>query len=108
MIENEERQYPTGGIYREIDPPRRLAFSWGAVDGWPALDPDRLDEAPLVTITLNELPDGATEMVFEVSFADELDEAGIRRWLATGMVEGWTMTLDRLTDATIAGQPAIR
>ena len=28
MLEADGRTYPAGGIYREIDPPHRLAFSW--------------------------------------------------------------------------------
>ena len=56
MVENPDRAYVTGGIYREIDPPESLAFSWGAVGGWPDIDPDRLDDAPLVTVTLRTVP----------------------------------------------------
>lgn len=28
MLEADGRTYPAQGVYREIDPPRRLAFSW--------------------------------------------------------------------------------
>ena len=31
MIENEDKAYVTGGIYREIVPPEKLVFTWGAV-----------------------------------------------------------------------------
>src|SRR3954453_9409483 len=44
MIENEGKPYMTGGIYREIVPSEKIVFSWGAVDGWPAIDPNMLDD----------------------------------------------------------------
>ncbi|GAA2092667.1 SRPBCC domain-containing protein [Microlunatus panaciterrae] len=95
MIEDENRSYMTGGIYHEIVPPEKLVFSFGAIDGWPQLDPSNLDDAPLVTITLDEM-NGATEMVLQVAFADRLTDDRVREWLATGMTEGWNITLDRL------------
>jgi uncharacterized protein YndB with AHSA1/START domain len=95
MIENADTSYSTGGLYREIAPPERLVFTFGAVGGWPPLDLDDHDGNPVVTITLNEIGDG-TEMVFHVGFADHLTEERIQRWLDTGMAGGWAMTLDRL------------
>jgi uncharacterized protein YndB with AHSA1/START domain len=95
MVENEERSYTTGGIYQEIVPPEKLVFTWGAVDGWPLIDPARLDEAPRVTVTFNDL-DGKTEMILHVGFSDHLTEERVREWLSTGMVGGWNETLDRL------------
>ncbi len=86
MVESEERSYTTGGIYREIVPPEKLVFTWGAVDGWPEVDPARLDDAPVVTVLLKD--EGATtEMTFEVRFPDQFSEE---------MVRGWCDTLDRL------------
>jgi hypothetical protein len=35
-----------------------LVFAWGAVDGWPELDPARLDDNPLVTVTLAPAGEG--------------------------------------------------
>ena len=96
MVENEEKSYLTGGIYREIVAPEKLAFAWGAVGGWPALDADRLDEAPVVTIFLNDV-DGGTEMVLHVRLADHLTETEVRDWFALGIRQGWDMTLDRLS-----------
>jgi uncharacterized protein YndB with AHSA1/START domain len=95
LVENQDRSYMTGGIYREIVVPGKLVFTWGAVDGWPEIDPSQPDEAPVVTVILNDLG-GATEMVFHLGFADTLTEDRVRDWLATGMFEGWNDTLDRL------------
>ncbi|MEO6712324.1 MAG: SRPBCC domain-containing protein [Mycobacteriales bacterium] len=92
----EATSYMTGGIYREIVAPEKLVFTWGAVDGWPQLDPDCIDDGPIVTITLHEV-NGATEMVFHLGFADRLTEQRVRDWLATGMRDGWTQTLERLS-----------
>jgi uncharacterized protein YndB with AHSA1/START domain len=103
MVENPDKHYMTGGVYREIVPPEKLVFSWGASDGWPEIDADRPDDGPIVTITLNEV-DGATEMVFHVGFADHVTEERIRAWFNTGMRHGWNDTVDRLAPylATLA------
>jgi uncharacterized protein YndB with AHSA1/START domain len=95
MVENENKSYMTGGVYREIVPPEKLVFAWGAVDGWPEIDPGKPDDAPIVTVTLKDLGD-ATEMTFQVGFADHITEARIKEWFAMGIVGGWTDTIDRL------------
>ena len=43
MVIDEDTSYVTGGVYREIVPDEKLVFSWGATDGWPELDLERLD-----------------------------------------------------------------
>ena len=45
MVIDESTNFVTGGIYREIVEDERLVFTWGATDGWPKIDPERLDEA---------------------------------------------------------------
>lgn len=52
------QQYPTGGEYLEVEPFRRLVFTWG--------DPDApVDGAPVITLTL--IPQGQrTELVFHL------------------------------------------
>jgi len=90
-----ERQYITGGIYREIVPNERLVFSFGAIGGWPAIDPDHLDDGPLVTIDLKPSSQG-TEMVLRLQLPDHLSEERTREWLETGMLDGWGQTIDRL------------
>ncbi len=102
MRENEDKSYVTGGVYRRIEAPDLLEFSLGAVGGWPDLDLDRLDDVPLVTITLAEM-DGGTEMVVRVSLSDQLSDEQVQRWFAIGIRQGMTETVDRITQA-----PAIR
>ncbi|MBA2253960.1 MAG: SRPBCC domain-containing protein [Chloroflexi bacterium] len=101
MIVNESTEYFTGGVYREIVPGEKLVFVWGAFDGWPEISPGRLDDGPVVTVTLNEVGD-ETEMVVNLRLPDHLSEDRVREWLASGMREGWGQTLDRLV-ARFAG-----
>jgi uncharacterized protein YndB with AHSA1/START domain len=52
-------EYPTTGVYREVDPPRRLVFTWASPG-----EPD--DTAPVITIDLRRLDDDRTEMLFHL------------------------------------------
>lgn len=101
MIVDESTQYTTGGIYREIVPGERLVFTWGAVGGWPELTGDAAYDAPVVTLQFAAL-DGGTEMVFSVTLPRHLDADQVREWLGSGMREGWSITLDRLTPASVS------
>ena len=95
MVINAERQFITGGVYREIVPNKKLVFSMGAIGGWPALDLDNLDEGPLVTLLFN--PVGKqTEMVLQLQLPDHISDEKTSEWFATGMRDGWGMTIDRL------------
>ena len=111
MVMNENLQYFTGGIYREIVPGEKLVFTWGAVDGWPEIDSDHLDDSPLVTLTLSELGE-KTEMIFQVTLSEQMSDEHVREWLATGMREGWSETIDRLVtnfaDATGNDYPSLK
>ena len=94
MVENAERDYMTGGIYREIVPQRRLVFYWGASGGWP--DTDQPD-GPEVTVELT--PDGArTRMVVSLRLPDQLSESAVQAWLDMGVEPGMAMTIDRLVE----------
>ena len=99
------RHYVTGGVYTEVVPGERLVFTHGAVGGWPELDPDRLDELPLVTVALRDevLADGATgtEMTVHVGFADTVTANEVARWFGLGIRGGWSDTLDRLAPALV-------
>ena len=95
MLIDERTDYVTGGVYREIVPGERLVFTWGAVGGWPDLEGSQADDAPVATVQLNDVG-GRTEMVFTVVLPEHLDAERVREWLATGMREGWSGTLDRL------------
>ncbi len=52
-------EYPTEGVYREVAEPERLVFTWASPG-----DDDAT--APVVTVTLRELPDDRTEMLFHL------------------------------------------
>ena len=93
---NEEaRAYTTGGDLPGDRGAHRLVFSWGAVGGWPDLDPERLDEVPLVELTFHADGDG-TVMVSEFTLSDNLDRDTVRAWFDLGVREGWGATIDRL------------
>lgn len=95
LVESEDRSYLCGGIYREIVRPERLVFTWGAVGGWPAIDPERPEDTPVVTVTFNDLGD-ATEMIFELELSDHLSADEVRAWFDLGIQQGWSATIDRL------------
>ncbi|MET0932580.1 MAG: SRPBCC domain-containing protein [Mycetocola sp.] len=98
MVIDAATSYMTGGIYREITRPGRLAFYWGAVGGWPEIDRARLDDAPLATVVLGAR--GAqTDMVFTLALPDSWPADRVRLWETDGPHDGWSQTLDRLVDA---------
>jgi len=94
MVIDQETSYFTGGIYREIVHDEKLVFSWGATDGWPRLDPDRLDESPLVTVTLTTGHSG-TELTVHVQLPAQLPDDGVPKWWPM-VRNGWRDTVDRL------------
>jgi uncharacterized protein YndB with AHSA1/START domain len=75
-------------------PDEKLVFAWGATDGWPKLDPDQLDDSPLVTVTLSET-DGRTEMTVRVELPASLPADGVPEWWSY-VETGWGETVDRL------------
>ena len=82
-----------GGVYTEIDAPRRLAFTFK----W---DDSHEDGPPIdthVTVDLSETPDGQTVMDFT--------HEGLKSQQSlTGHKHGWTSTADRL-EAWLAANP---
>ena len=94
MVIDESTDYFTGGVYREIVPDERLVFAWGATDGWPTLDPERFDESPLVTVTLDDVG-GRTEMTVHVELPANLPDDGVPEWWSF-VQNGWRDTVDRL------------
>jgi len=95
MVINADLDYITGGIYLEIVPDERLVFAWGAVDGWPKLDPEDLSDAPVATLQLVDR-DGGTDAALTVRLPEHLSAPEVRRWLDLGIREGWTDTFERL------------
>jgi uncharacterized protein YndB with AHSA1/START domain len=70
---------PVGGIYKEIDRPKRLVFSWG----W-----EKEDQDTLVTLTFRETG-GKTEMTLKhTNFADSTRRDSHKH--------GWTGSFDKL------------
>jgi uncharacterized protein YndB with AHSA1/START domain len=98
MVIDEDTEYFTGGVYREIAPVEKLVFTWGAVDGWPKIDHDHPDDNPVVTVTLNELGEKGekTEMNVHLALPNHLSDERVREWFAIGICEGWSDTIDRL------------
>lgn len=94
-IECENTEYVTGGVYREIVPDEKLVFAWGATDGWPELDPERLDKSPLVTVALSEVG-GRTQMTLCVELPAGLSPEQVQEWFSAGIRDGWRDTVDRL------------
>ena len=106
MVISPTERYVTGGLYREIVPNRKLVFAWGAVGGWPALDPERPDDNPRVILSFH--PHGAeTVMDLLVQFPDHMTAEKVQWWMDCGMQAGWDMTIDRLV-ARYDGRGGIR
>ncbi len=77
------QEYATGGVYREVDEPARLVFTWTD----PTSPVDRPTES-LVSIDLTER-DGKTEMTFrQTGFRTEEEHDGVH--------SGWTSGFDKL------------
>jgi uncharacterized protein YndB with AHSA1/START domain len=95
MVIDATNQYMTGGVYREIDRPRHLSFTFGATDGWPRIDLATLDDSPLVTLDFEAHPQG-TLMRLNMLFPDSYSAAKVEEWTKSGAPEGWGMTVDRL------------
>jgi uncharacterized protein YndB with AHSA1/START domain len=104
MVISEKTNYVTGGVYREIVRDEKLVFSWGAAGGWPELDPDRLDESPLVTVRLTEVG-GQTEMSLRVDLPESLTPGQVQEWWSTGFRDGWRETVGRLVSSLEAAAP---
>jgi uncharacterized protein YndB with AHSA1/START domain len=105
MVIDENTSYVTGGVYREIVPDERLVFAWGATDGWPTLDADRLDDSPQVTVMLSH-EGGHTEMTVHVKLPASLPDDGVPEWWP--MVRGgWGDTVDRLAAALASASATV-
>ena len=102
MAIDEETAYVTGGVYREIVPDEKLVFAWGATDGWPALELERLGESPLVTVTFAGT-NGRTELTVHVELPASLPNDGVPGWWSNAR-DGWRDTVDPLA-AAVARTP---
>ncbi|MGH8764714.1 MAG: SRPBCC family protein [Burkholderiales bacterium] len=75
------REHECAGVYKEVVPNRKLAFTWC----WPNSTPDRVS---LVTIHFKPAGTGTDLTFLHEQFFDEAARDGHRR--------GWTVTLDKL------------
>jgi uncharacterized protein YndB with AHSA1/START domain len=107
MVVDESTAYVTGGVYREIVPDEKLVFAWGATGGWPELDPDRLFDSPVVTVTLGQAS-GRTEMTVHVELPESFSEERVQEWWSLGIRGGWRDTVDRLVAALDTSGAAAR
>src|SRR5262249_54290145 len=98
MVVNDDLEYVTGGIYREIVPVEKLVFTWGAVGGWPAIDRDHPENDLVITVTLNEDGESSekTEMIVQLAMPEHLSDERVREWLELGIRGGWSDAIDRL------------
>jgi hypothetical protein len=69
--------------------------------GWPELDPARLDDSPLVTVTLAPAGEG-TEMSVRVEVPEGVARECLREWWPLAIRNGWRDTVDRLAGALAA------
>ncbi len=98
MVVGESTDYITGGIYREVVPNEKLVFVWGAVGGWPELVGDGIDSAPVVTVTLEPLEGGRTNLQLTSVIPAQVGDDAAHEWMHSGMREGWDMTIDRVVE----------
>ena len=80
IIENTGARHEVSGTYAEIEPERRLVFSWG----WTA-SPERVSR---VTVTFRAVPEGTEVTLVHDRFADADT--------AKRHTRGWTESLERL------------
>lgn len=75
--------YPTGGVYVEVEPFTRLAFTWGDPGASPA-------DAPLITLTIADLGE-LTRLTFEITGVDGMSGD-------SDFFDGWESALDGLAE----------
>lgn len=72
-------QYPTGGVYLEVEAPSRLVFTWGHPDVEP-------NDSPLITVALAADGDRC-RMTFSITRLD---------WMDAEIRDGWDQAIDIL------------
>jgi uncharacterized protein YndB with AHSA1/START domain len=80
MREPDGKEHRVSGVYREIDPPRKVVYTWG----W---DGDHPVKDSLVTVEFHEQGD-ATEVVLTHAIAHDQERANHEK--------GWASIMDKL------------
>ena len=83
MVDPNGKEFSVTGVYREVDPPRKLVYTWSH-------DWDSVVKNSLVTLEFLERGD-ATEVVLTHVIADDKERAS--------HTEGWTSIMDKLAAA---------
>ncbi|WP_343071910.1 SRPBCC domain-containing protein [Brevibacterium renqingii] len=91
-IEETGQEFPTAGRYLRIDPPVRLDFTWGV--------PGSIDEAPRVSVELEEIAADRTRMTFTlIGLPDDSGEDA-------SAYDGWTSAFRVLEEALVSEREA--
>jgi hypothetical protein len=77
-------------------------FSWGAVDGWPELDPERPEDSPLVTVTFTAAGEG-TQLGLRVELPEGAARERLGDFWPLAIRNGWGDTVDRLRGSAAGG-----
>jgi uncharacterized protein YndB with AHSA1/START domain len=80
MVEPDGKAHGVSGVYREIDPPRKVVYTWSH-------DGDHVVKDSLITLEFLERGD-STEVVLTHAIADDKERAS--------HTNGWTSILDKL------------
>ena len=81
MVEPDGKEHRVSGVYKEVDPPKKIVYSWG----W---DGDHEVKDSTVTIEFHDR-DGSTEVVLIHEGINSEKER-------TGHTSGWTAIIDKL------------
>ena len=80
MREPDGKEHRVGGVYREVDRPRKVVYTWG----W---EGDHVVKDSLVTLEFHDRGD-STEVVLTHAIADDKERAS--------HTNGWTSIMDKL------------
>ena len=83
MREPDGKEHRVGGVYREVDRPRKVVYTWG----W---EGDHVVKDSLVTLEFHDRGD-STEVVLTHAIADDKERAS--------HTNGWTSIMDKLEAA---------
>lgn len=92
MVSPEGDRYTAVGEYREVDPPRRVVYTWDWKD-----EPGRMNVDTLVTVEFRDLEGGTEVVLTHERFPTDGDRDGHR--------EGWESTLRQFEALFERGTP---